>query len=288
MSTRELQFFFTALVVAALGAAALLAIDWSPVNFGQINFYSMAGDREIGVESAAAFGNANPIITARSPTAYVQDLGTRLGAVSDEPGVDYQFMIVDNEEINACAFPGGFIFVNRGLLETIQTEAELAAVLGHEIGHVVARHGSESLSRAQLVDFLDALRGSIHFSNGLYSGPVKPFRTFSAFVSGLERRSFSRGHEREADALGLEYMIRAQYDAAGMAAFHGRMAAMHADQPLARWLSTHPLSADRVAYVRKIIRTLPPHAARPPSAAFQQMQRDLRGLPRKPGRSTRI
>jgi beta-barrel assembly-enhancing protease len=279
MSTRELQFLFTAAAVLVICLGGLTVVDWSPHNLGQLNFFSLADDWTIGDQAAGAFAARHPFAQSPKAQAYVTRLGLMLGAVSDEPGWDYRFAVIDDDSINAGAFPGGAIYVNRGLLEAVESEAELAAALGHEIGHVVARHGSEDISREQLIDFLDALRGSIHFSNGLYAGPVKPFRTFSSLVSDLERNSYSRGQEREADGLGLTYVMRANYDPGGMAGLHGRIAATHPNRPMARWLSTHPLSADRIAYARAIALAQPAHLkTRPSSAAFHEMKRELQAL----------
>lgn len=172
---------------------------------------------------------------------YVESIGRRLAAASERPDLPWTFRVVDDPVINAFALPGGFLYVTRGIMTHFDNEAQLAAVLGHEIGHVTGRHGVERLSKAQLA------------SLGLGIGAiVEPeiARYADLAQTGLQLLflKYSRDDERQADSLGLRYMVRERYDAAempevftlldrvGSAADGGRIPA---------WLATHPAPANR-------------------------------------------
>ncbi|RMH15510.1 MAG: peptidase M48, partial [Gemmatimonadetes bacterium] len=163
-------------------------------------------DREIamGREADRAFAAQLGEVDAPELTAYVRDLGLRLAAVSERPDLPWSVRVLDDPTVNAFALPGGFLFVTRGLLASLDSEAELAGVLGHEIGHVTARHSAERLSRQQLQ------------SLGLGLGMVlsTDLRRVGDLVStglALVDLRFSRGDELEADHLGARYMARAGY-----------------------------------------------------------------------------
>ena len=174
--------------------------------------------------------------------AYVNRLGQRLAAASERPNLPWTFRVVDDPVVNAFALPGGFIYVTRGLMTHLTTEAELVSVLGHEIGHVTGRHSVEQMSKAQLAQI------------GLIAGMiVRPeLANYSDLAStGLQLLflKYGRDAERQADDLGLRYLDREGYDPREMAGVFQTLERVSQQQKQGRvpnWLSTHPPPADRV------------------------------------------
>ncbi len=143
--------------------------------------------------------------------AYVQSVGDRLAAVSHRSDLTYRFTVLDSPVINAFALPGGYIYITRGLMAYLNSEAELAAVLGHEIGHVTARHGVRQQSAAQAAN-LGYTLGAILFPELRAAGSQNLFNLFGgALLSG-----YGREHELESDGLGAEYLAKAGYDSNAM------------------------------------------------------------------------
>jgi predicted Zn-dependent protease len=134
---------------------------------------------------------------------YVQAVGEKLAALGERPQLKYRFMVLDSEEVNAFAVPGGHIFVTRGLLAYLNSEAELAAVLGHEVGHIAARHAARQQSTAALTDILGKVAA---IATGVQGADLLTGLLGTAFVRG-----YGRDMELEADHLGAEYMARAGY-----------------------------------------------------------------------------
>jgi predicted Zn-dependent protease len=175
--------------------------------------------------------------------AYVARLGKRLAADSERPDLPWTFRVVDDPVVNAFALPGGHIFVTRGLLSHLTTEAELVAVLGHEIGHVTARHSVEQMSKAQLAQV------------GLIAGAIFQPELANAY-GGLAQQGmqllflkYSRDDERQADDLGLRYLLREKYDPRQMSDVFETLRRVSAREPNGRvpnWLSTHPAPEDRI------------------------------------------
>jgi len=187
---------------------------------------------------------------------YVHELGTRLSARSERPSLPWTFRVVDDPVVNAFALPGGFIYVTRGILAHFNSEAELAAVLGHEIGHVTARHSASQLSRQQLAQVGLAL-GSI------VSSDVERFSGLAGAALGVLFLKHSRDDERQADDLGLRYMRRADYDAREMPDVFTMLERVSAAQPGDRapeWLATHPNPENRRARITQQIAALPPES----------------------------
>ena len=143
-------------------------------------------------------------------TGYVDSLGRKLAAVTETPGEDFTFTVLDNPIVNAFATPGGYVYISRGLMALADSEAELAGVMGHELGHVVARHSSQRISKATVAGALSGLLGAGQVGQAL---------------GGLYLSSFSRYQELEADRLGVRYINRAGYDPAAMTSFLAKMRA---------------------------------------------------------------
>ena len=149
-------------------------------------------------------------------TQYVDDLGQRLAKVSELPTLKWTFTVLDDPIINAFALPGGYIYISRGLINLAESEAELAAVLGHEIGHVTARHTAQRYSNSVLAGVGSTILGIV------VGGPAGDLANFA---SQAALASYGRGHEMEADKLGIRYMTKLGYDPKAASTFFKKLAA---------------------------------------------------------------
>ncbi len=182
--------------------------------------------------------------------SYVQDLGAALAAVSERPELPWTFRLVDDPTVNAFALPGGFIYITRGILAHFTSEAQLIGVLGHEIGHVTARHSVTQMSRQQLAQ-LGLGIGMI------LSEDVRAVGDLAGAGLQLLSLSFSRGDESEADELGVRYMRRIGHDPhelAGVMRMLERTSQLQSGSGrVPEWLSTHPDPANRVEHIEQLI-----------------------------------
>ncbi len=180
-------------------------------------------------------------------TAYVAGVGLHMARLSHRPNLPYEFKILDSPVINAFAAPGGYIYFTRGILAHFNSEAELAGVMGHEIGHITARHSAEQLSKAQLAQ--------VGLGVGMIlSETFKDFADLAQFGVGMLFLKFSRDNERQSDDLGVEYASRAGYDAGQMAFFFEtleRMSPSSGPGGLPEWFSTHPNPENRSKVVQQ-------------------------------------
>jgi predicted Zn-dependent protease len=181
--------------------------------------------------------------------AYIDQTGRRLAALSHRPDMPYSFRAVNANYINAYAFPGGSIAVTRGILLKLENEAELAALLGHELGHVNARHTAEIMSRGMLTNALIGVGAAILESRTGYGDLAAQLGMIG---SGALLASYSRDNERQADSLGMEYMVQAGYGPDGMV---GLMEVLN-DLSKGRHgmtellFSTHPMSSERYQFAK--------------------------------------
>lgn len=179
---------------------------------------------------------------------YIARIGSEVAKNTERQDVQYKFYVIDSPIVNAFAIPGGYIYMSRGLLALANSEAEVAAVLGHEVGHITARHSAERMSQGLLVGL-----GAAVLSAATGSSAVSQ----AANVGGdLYIKSYSRGQEHQADELGVRYLSRATYDPYAMAEFLKNLDAQtKLDQQLAgksaqsefNYFSTHPVTTDRIA-----------------------------------------
>ncbi len=194
------------------------------------------GDREI----VAQFG----VVDDPALQKYVEEVGQRLVTVSHRPNMRFTFRILDDPVVNAFALPGGFVYVTRGILPYLQSEGALALVMGHEVGHVTARHGAQRLTRQQLL--------------GLGIGISTLLGERFALVTGLASAGgqllmlgYGRDDERQSDQLGVTYGTRAGFDTTDGAAFFDTLAKLSGDRGvLPSWTSTHPDPGERSESVR--------------------------------------
>jgi predicted Zn-dependent protease len=175
---------------------------------------------------------------------YVDSVGQKVSAVSHKPYFDYEFTALEDEMVNAFALPGGYIFITRGMLEKLESEAQLASVLAHETTHVVARHSSAQISREI------GMEVALTVAAGKASGGAVQMAGVARQIIGL---GYSRKQEKEADMGGLDYMVKAGYDPQGMVETM-QMLEAESESGQIEFLSTHPSPENRVEYIAQAIR----------------------------------
>ncbi len=215
-------------------------------------------------------------------SAYVERVGQSLGRVSHRPDLPYRFVVVNDSTPNAFALPGGFIGITRGLLLHMENEAQLAAVLGHEVGHVTARHSVQGLQRGALYGVALGVLGGV--TGEASYGPLA--QQAGELTAALLDRSHSREQERESDRLGIDYMVLAGYDPRGAVQLQEIFFRMEGGSD-ARWIQglfrTHPFSRDRMVANEQYILTRYPGAMDSPAlalgqASFYAATADLRSI----------
>ena len=213
----------------------------------QLMLLSEEDEIKLGRESDSQVMNEYGIYKDPQLTAYLDGLGKELARLSHRPGLPYEFKVLDTPVVNAFAVPGGYVYFTRGILANLNSEAELAGVMGHELGHITARHSAQQYSRAQLANL--TLGGAMMLSQSL--SVLAPLAQMGV---GLLFLSYSRDNEREADDLGVAYSSKAGYDATQMALFFEtleRMKPVSDKSGLPEWFSTHPNPEDRIGAVQR-------------------------------------
>ncbi|QBQ54017.1 M48 family metalloprotease [Nitrosococcus wardiae] len=243
----------------------------------QLVLISEAQEIQLGRQGAEQIRQTMALVEDDELQAYVDRLGQQLAADSERPHLPWAFAVVDDPTPNAFALPGGFIFVTRGMLTLMDSEAELVAVLGHEIGHVTARHSVTQLSRAQLAQLGLGL-GAIIMPEIQLLGDIAGLGLNLLFLK------YGRDAERQADTLGFRYARAEGYDVAEMADIFAslqRAGELAGQSPVPSWLATHPAPEERVEAVEARLRQLPenPFDATVGRAEFLNM---IDGLPYGP------
>ncbi|HEX7296117.1 MAG TPA: M48 family metallopeptidase [Pyrinomonadaceae bacterium] len=227
------------------------------INGGIISKMSGSTEKEVrlGRELSAEIDRQAKFIDDPLITEYVNRVGQNIVLHSDAK-VPFTIKVIDSDEINAFALPGGFFYVNKGLLLAADNEAELAGVMAHEIAHVAARHAVENQTKASLLEYL-AIGGSI-FLGGI-PGMIYQ-NTAGLGLLGLFMK-FSRGAEEEADKLGIQYLYASGYDPGAMATMFEKLEAKNKKKPgfIARAFSTHPAPPDRRAAAVALAARFPEH-----------------------------
>ncbi len=239
-------------------AAASLPVLFSgcavdPVT-GKKELMMVSQQQEIGIDkqqSPFQFSSDYGVTRDRKVNQYVQQIGKNLLPNVHRPQMPYSFQCVNATYINAYAFPGGTIAVTRGILLKLQNEAELAGLLGHELGHVNARHAAEQMSKGQLSSMLVAGLSAAASTQGKGLGELT--QQLGALSQGLLLSKYSRDNEREADALGNEYMVKAGYPSRGFTGLMEMLQSLNKKQPSSAQVlfSTHPMSSERLAAARQ-------------------------------------
>ncbi|MDP9112410.1 MAG: M48 family metallopeptidase [Acidobacteriota bacterium] len=213
-----------------------------------VNFYSIEKEIALGKGLAQEVERQAKIVDDPVIAEYVNRLGQNLVRNSDAK-VPFTIKVIDTEEVNAFALPGGFFFVNSGLILKADSEAELAGVMAHEIAHVAARHGTRQATRGEIAQLATI---PLIFMGGWTGYGIRQAASVAIPVGFL---SFSRGFESEADLLGLEYMYKSGYDPGAFVDFFEKIQSLEKKKPgtMAKVFSTHPMTEDRITTAQKNI-----------------------------------
>lgn len=243
---------------------------------------SSSSERELGVEEAAQIDSEIPLIRDTIVTGFVTALGRSMASRTSRANLDWRFAVVNSQELNAFALPGGFIYVTRGAIEQSDRLDELAGVLGHEIGHVVRRHTVKQIQQAKKRDVGGILLCTLTRACSTIGGVIAVQVTGDAMTA-----KYSRNDESEADAEAAVNTVRAGIDPEGLPAFLQKLLDQQTDQPtlVDLFFATHPTDQARISALNRRIAALDLPAGKTltrDTPEFHRIQEHLRTLPRPP------
>ncbi len=218
-----------------------------------VNFYSIEQEMAMGKQLAVEVEKQSKMVDDPILSEYVNRLGQNLARNSDAK-IPVNFKIIDSDSVNAFTLPGGYVFVNSGLIRLAETEAELAGAMAHEIGHVAARHSTRQQTREQIANLATV---PLIFMGGWTGYAVRQGAGLGIPMTFL---SFSRAFEGEADMLGLEYMYKAGYDPTASIDIFERIESLEKSKPgmVAKVFATHPMTEDRIKKAQQNINEILP------------------------------
>jgi len=237
----------------------------------------------IGRAVAALILSRYPVYDNKAVTTYINRVGQAVAIHSERPEIyaGYHFLVLNTDEVNALAAPGGFIFITKGLLKRCRNEEMIANILSHEVGHVAAKHGLQSIKKSRLVDAFSVIGETA----ARRFGPEEVAELTSLFEEALSdiaekliERGYDRKYEYEADKLGVKGSAITGYDPNGMAAFLQTMVDDSAGQADKGWFKTHPSAKDRLGKVTKQIKGIKPLPSEQKvrTGRFQQAMKSLK------------
>jgi len=263
-------------VLGALTLGALtLALAGCPVSTQQ--------EVALGVQNSQQLQKQLPIVQDQAISDYINSLGSSMAKLTPRSSLDWHFYVVNTDVVNAFAVPGGFIYVNRGVIEHADKMDELAGVIGHEIGHVVLRHSVKQMQQMQTANVGVAL-GCI-LTRACQDSTTQTVINTGA---GLAFAKFSRDDEQQADDQGVLNTTRAGISPEGLLTFFQKLLALGgpgAASGIAVWFQDHPGTQDRIADVQRQIKALPPaklRTLRTDDPAFQAFKARVAALPPPP------
>ena len=272
----------TALMVCSLVlSACAVRQPGDPISPGY-NVYTPEQDVQIGKEASAEIRKQVEVVDNPQLQDYISDLGKKLSSPPEAKEYPYSFTLINDENINAFALPGGPIFVHSGLLQAADTEGQLVGVLAHEISHVALRHGTSQATKASMVQLPAVLAGAAIGQDSVLGqlGQIG----LGLGVNSLMMR-YSRGAERQSDLLGTRLMAESGYNPIEMARFFEKLQSKSGGSPgILRFLSSHPDPGNRAASVEEEIAALPARKHTADSGQFRRMKSLVARLPkpRKP------
>jgi len=274
MFCRRLPIGIAALLLA--GAAWAARQPGDPLKPGW-NLFSKQDDIQIGQENAKQVLDKYEVVKDQFVQDYVQRLGNRLASTPEAraSGFKFTFTVLNVDQVNAFALPGGPMFIYTGLLKATDNEAQLAGVTGHEMAHVILRHGTHEATKANFVQLLAGGLGALLGGGDSMAGKMAQAGLGLAGNSFILK--FSRDAETEADALGSHLMAEAGYDPVQMAKFFEKLNASGGQQ--LQILSDHPNPGNREAAIRAEMQTLPAHTYNAGTGLFARMKKDVAALP---------
>lgn len=244
--SKTIQFTLVLVFLLAAGCATI----YNPATKREeVIFIDEKSEIAIGAAAAERLEKKYPLYENVKATQYVNRIGQKVAKAGDRPNLEYHFKILDIKQVNAFALPGGFVYVTKGLLDRVGDD-ELAAVLGHEIGHIAARHGVKKLQAQLGYNLLSTLI----FRQAKY----KDMERAMGMAANLISLGYSRSDELLADRLGVRYSYRAGYGLQGMLSFLKKLKEMEKREPslLKVLLSTHPPTSERIKVVKEEINKL--------------------------------
>ncbi|HYW13225.1 MAG TPA: M48 family metallopeptidase [Longimicrobium sp.] len=255
------QTFRRLAVVGCMGGAGVAA--------GCAPAVSTQQEVQLGADYSRQINQQMPMLNDQATVNYVNQIGQQIAQIADPRGIRYHFYVVNSDVVNAFALPGGYVYINRGIIERADNVSELAGVLAHEVGHVAERHSIEQLQRAQNANLgLNVLYGVLLGRNpsGVEQAGIQVGG--SAVFAG-----YTRDAEREADAVAVGYLMRAGYSPNGLPSFFQELLELQQRQPgrVQQWFATHPTTQERVANTQAAI-------ARTPGANASNLVTDTRAF----------
>jgi predicted Zn-dependent protease len=240
------------------------------------NLFSTQDDVQIGEQSVQQALQQLPILNDSQINSYVNNIGQRLAANSGGPNFQYQFRVVNASDINAFALPGGFVFINRGILEQARNEGEVAGVMAHEISHVALRHGTHQASKAYLAQAGISILGGV-LGGKLGQGGAQIINAVGGLGLNALFLKYSRDIETQADVRGSQILTASGYSPADMVGFFQTLERIDPSKTT-NWMADHPAPPDRIARIQKEAQLL--HVSLTPTtnvAQLQSIQNRLRG-----------
>lgn len=252
---------------------------------GCANTVSTQQEVQLGAQHARQINRQLPIVRDAAVHRYINELGNTIAQRVDSRGINYTFYVVNSDVVNAFALPGGHIYINRGLVARTENLSELAGVLGHEIAHVVERHGLEQMAKAQQANLgLSVLYGVLLGRQPSTVEQVAIQGGGSAVFAG-----YTRDAEREADRDAVAFLVNSGIDPRGIPTFFEKLIAEQKRNPsrVEQWFSTHPTTVERIQTTSALVSQIPQDRLRglvsdtPNYREFKQRVNRLPAAPRR-------
>jgi Zn-dependent protease with chaperone function len=263
-------------IAALLFAASLVPLASAQTNIkAGWNLFSPQDDVQIGAQSAAAAEQQLPLLRDAQVNAYVNGIGQRLARNAGGPAFNYQFHVVNASDINAFALPGGYIYVNRGVLDQARNEGEVAGVLAHEISHVALRHGTHQASKAYAAQAGISILGGL-LGGHLGAGTADVINAVGGLGLNALFLKYSRDLESQADIRGAQILAASGYSPQDMVNFFHTLESVDTSKKT-NWMSDHPAPPDRIARIEREASML--HVSNAPTtnvAELNSIKSDLR------------